>query len=149
MPISNAPNPLNTLIVTCSICKNEKIVARSANSQTLSPWHVASYPDDCRCPKCSGIKKNTAPTPPLEAEPPPKKPIVSRNRSISAKYYQVARQLGEFTTSDIKTHDLPNLNRAGCYIWGLVRTGKLIKIGPARFKVAPTEPPRTRQQGEK
>ena len=146
MPIPNAPSsPFNIPIVTCSICRNEQTVARSANSYTLQLWHVINYPSDCHCPKCSSIKK-TPPPPPPEAEPPPKKPITKRNRSISARYYQVAEQLVEFTTSDIKAHDLPNTYRAGSYIWSLVNTGKLIKIGPARFKIAPTEPPRTRER---
>ena len=133
--VANAPySPITAPIITCSICKNEQTVARSANSETLSPWHVVSYPDDCHCPKCA---TNKPPTPP-KAEPPPpkaKKSIIMRDRSISYKYYRAAKKLGEFTTSDIRACDLPNLYRAGSYLWGLVKRNKLENIGPSRFKV--------------
>ncbi len=135
--VANAPySPISAPIITCSICKNEQTVARSATSYTLKPWHVGSYPSDCHCPKCSSIKK-TPPPPPPEAEPPPKpqKSAPTRNRSISFKYYRAAQKLGEFTTSDIKKCDLPNLYRAGSYLWVLVKRNKLANIGPSRFKV--------------
>jgi len=85
----------------------------------------------------AAVLKKTPPPPPPEAEPPPKpqKSALTRNRSTSYKYYLAARKLGEFTTSDIKKCDLPNLYRAGSYLWGLVKRNKLANIGPSRFKV--------------
>ncbi len=134
-PINNAPyNPITTPIVTCSICRNAQTIARSATSETLKRWHVVSYPTDCRCPKCA---TNKPPEPP-KAEPPPpppKKSVIMRDHSISHKYYRAAQQLGEFSTNDIKKCDLPNLYRAGSYLWGLVKRNKLANIGPSRFKV--------------
>jgi hypothetical protein len=59
--VANVPyNPITTPIITCSVCRRSQTVARSATSFTLQLWHVVSYPDDCRCPKCSEIKKTPA-----------------------------------------------------------------------------------------
>jgi hypothetical protein len=128
MPIANAPyNPITTPIVACSICRNAQTIARSATSETLKRWHVVSYPTNCICPKCA-ISKPPEP-------PPPKKSVIMRDHSISHKYYRAAQQLGEFSTSDIKKCDLPNLHRAGSYLWGLVKRNKLASIGPSRFKI--------------
>lgn len=144
-PIPNAPmKQFDIPIVTCSICRDNQTVARSATSYTLKPWHVVSYPNDCHCPRCSGIKKPADQL--AEDEPPPPRKrgraITSRADSNAQKYYRVAKQLGEFSTSDIVATDLPNTKRAGAYLWGLVASGKLINIGKARFAVAPPTPRR-------
>lgn len=138
-PINNAPyNPITTPIVTCAICKNEQTIARSANSETLRKWHVVTYPDNCHCPKCHSAQKT--PAKPAESTAPEiKKPVTLRKYSNISKYYRVAQKLGEFSTSDLKGLDLPNPARAGSYLWGLVRVGRLINVGKARFKVANKE----------
>lgn len=140
--VANAPySPITAPIITCSICKNEQTVARSANSYTLKPWHVVNYPNDCRCPKCSGIKKTPAEL--AEDEPPPKpkkrtQPI-HHAESISQKYYRAALKMGEFSTRDFKDSGLPNTHKAAAYLGGLVATGQLIRTGKARFAVAKRE----------
>ena len=135
--IANAPSkPFDMPIIICSICRDRQTVARSATSYTLKPWRVVSYPNDCHCPRCSGIKKTLSELSEDEIQKP-KKPPVKRDNSIIAKYYRVALMLGEFTTSDIKKHDLPNLPRAGAYLWFLKNIGKLKKMGRSKFKIAP------------
>ena len=136
--IPNAPmNPLSVPLVTCSVCRNTQTVARSAASQTLTRWNVVAYPNDCRCPTCSGGVPARPPAPP-EAPPPPKpkKTYVPRNRATVNLYYEAAKQLGEFTTDEIRRCEgLPNTFKAGGYLWQLVVAGKLKKIERSKFKV--------------
>lgn len=140
--VANAPySPINVPIITCSICRNEQTVARSATSYTLKPWHVISYPDDCRCPKCSGIKKTPAEL--AEDEPPPKRKQrtqpICHAESISQQYYRAALKMGEFSSRDFKNSGLPKTHKASAYLGGLVETGKLIRTGKARFAVVKKE----------
>lgn len=129
-------NPLSVPLVTCSVCRNTQTVARSAASQTLTRWNVVAYPNDCRCPTCSGGVPARPPAPPEAAPPPkPKKPYVPRNRAVVNLYYEAAKQLGEFTTDDIRRFDLPNTFKAGGYLWQLVVAGKLKKVERSKFKV--------------
>ena len=132
MPIANAPhNPITTPIVTCSICRDTNTVARSANSETLSRWHVVSYPDNCQCSKCSGINK------PIEAQPelPQNKKPIPRSQSAAQQYYRAALKLGQFSIRDIRAEGLPNPNRAANYLADLVVKGKLIRVGKAQYAV--------------
>ena len=138
-------DPLSVPLVTCSVCRNTQTVARSAASPTLTRWNVVAYPNDCRCPTCSGGGRARPPAPPEapppappEAPPPPKpkKQYVPRNRAVVNLYYEAAKQLGEFTTDDIrKCEGLPNTFKAGGYLWQLVVAGKLKKIERSKFKV--------------
>lgn len=136
--VANAPySPISVPLITCSVCRAEQTVARSRFSPTLERWNVISYPNDCRCPTCSDGIPPPPPAPP-EAEPPPpkpKKPYVPRNRATVNLYYEAAKQLGEFTTDDIRKFDLPNTFKAGGYLWQLVVAGKLKKIERSKFKV--------------
>lgn len=112
--------------ITCSICRNNKTVARSADSPTLRHWHVISYPNDCHCPDCATQPQSAKPT---------ATPSDNRWGSKIERYYQAALKLGEFSTPDLKNEGVPDYYRAGSFVWSLVKSGKLEKIGKARFKV--------------
>ena len=134
MRIANAPyNPITTPIVTCSICRDTKTVARSAKSETLSRWHVVSYPDNCQCPKCSNVNK------PIKAPPesPQKKTPIPRSRAVSQQYYRAALKLGQFSIQNIRAEGLPNPDRAANYLASLAKSGKLIRTGKAQYAVKP------------
>jgi len=134
MPIAQAPyRPFNVTIITCSICRDTNTVARSAKSETLSRWHVVSYPDNCQCQKCSGINKPIK-TPP---ESPQNKTPIPRSRAVSQQYYRAALKLGQFSIQSIRAEGLPNPDRAANYLASLVKSGKLIRVGKAQYAVKP------------
>lgn len=133
MAIAQAPyRHFNVTTITCSVCHDANTVARSAKSETLSRWHVVSYPTDCQCPKCSNVNK------PIEAPPePPKRKPIPRSQSAALQYYRAALKLGQFSIQDIRAEGLPNPNRAASYLAGLVIYGKLIRTGKAQYAVKP------------
>lgn len=134
MAIAQAPyRPFNVTIIICSVCRKANTVARSAKSETLSRWHVVSYPDNCQCPKCSGINKPIK-TP---TESPQKKTPIPRSRVVSQQYYRAALKLGQFSIQNIIAEGLPNPDRVANYLADLVKSGKLIRVGKAQYAVKP------------
>jgi hypothetical protein len=113
--------------------EQKALIRHKKKSETLSRWHVVSYPDNCQCQKCSSTNKPIK-TPP---ESPQKKTPIPRSRAVSQQYYRAALKLGQFSIQNIRAEGLPNPDRAANYLADLVKSGKLIRTGKAQYAVKP------------